>query len=69
MTYTIVVERELCSGFGACVAEDPESFALDAGGVAVARVLHTTRAQALAAARACPMGAIRVLDADGRDLA
>ncbi len=64
-THHIVIEQELCSGFGACADLDPESFALGADGVAVALVATTDREAALAAARACPMGAIRVSDDGG----
>jgi len=62
----IAIERDLCSGFGACADLDSESFALGADGVAVALVEVTDREAAVAAARACPMGAIRVTDDAGR---
>ena len=65
-TQRIAIERDLCSGFGACADLDPESFALGADGVAVALVEVTDREEAIAAARACPMGAIRVADDAGR---
>jgi ferredoxin len=66
MSYRIVIERDLCSGFGACADLDPETFALAPDGIAVARVEVTDRRAAVAAARECPMGAIRVVDASGR---
>jgi ferredoxin len=66
MTYRILIERDLCSGFGACADLDPETFALGPDGVAVARDDVTDRAAAVEAARGCPMGAIRVVDASGR---
>lgn len=65
-THRIVIERDLCSGFGACADLDPASFALGSDGVAVALVEVTDHESALAAARACPMGAISVTDGSGR---
>jgi ferredoxin len=67
--HRIVVDRDLCSGFGACVDIDSDSFALGPDGVAVALVETTDAEVALAAARACPMGAIRVTDEAGRTVA
>ncbi len=65
-THRIAIERDLCSGFGACVDLDSESFALAADGIAVALVEATDREAAVAAARGCPMGAISVVDDAGR---
>jgi ferredoxin len=62
MPYRIVVDRELCSGFGSCIQVDPETFALGSDGIAVALVASTDRDAAVSAARSCPMGAILVLD-------
>jgi len=67
-TYRILIEPELCSGFGACVDADAESFALGADGIAVALVGETDRDAALAAARACPMSAIRIADDSGKKI-
>lgn len=61
-THRIEIDRDLCSGFGACADIDPETFALGADGVAVALVEVTDREAAVRAARDCPMGAIRVSD-------
>ncbi len=61
----ISIDPSACTGFGACVDLDPETFALGADGVAVAVVTATDREAALAAARACPMTAITVVAADG----
>lgn len=61
-THRIEIDRELCSGFGACADLHPESFALGADGIAVALVEVTDRDAAAAAARECPMGAIRIGD-------
>jgi ferredoxin len=65
-THRISIERDLCSGFGACADLDPESFALGADGVALAVVETTDREAAVTAARGCPMGAIRLLDDAGQ---
>lgn len=63
-THRIVLDRDLCSGFGACVDVDPASFGLGSDGIAVARVGSADGDAVAAAARACPMGAIQLLDAD-----
>ena len=59
-THRIEIDQQLCSGFGACVDRDPESFALGADGIAVALVEVTDREAAVTAARQCLMGAIRL---------
>lgn len=64
-THRIIIDRDLCSGFGACADLDPESFALGSDGIVVALVETTHRHAAVAAARECPMGAIRVSDDGG----
>ena len=58
MIYRVVIDRNLCSGFGSCVDEAPGTFRLEAG-TAVA-VATTTDPRVLEAAAACPMGAISV---------
>ncbi|MGE0029331.1 MAG: ferredoxin [Thermoleophilia bacterium] len=68
ITHRIIIDRDLCSGFGACADADPETFAVGADGIAVARDTDAGPETALAAARACPMGAIRVVDGDGGSL-
>lgn len=65
MAYRIIIDRDLCSGFGACADVDPETFAMGDDGIAVVLAETTDRAEALEAARACPMAAIRVLDHAG----
>ena len=59
MTYRIVIDQSLCSGFGTCAELAPNLFSLD-GGTATRRVGETDDAAALEAASACPMGAILV---------
>ena len=65
MAYRIIIDRDLCSGFGACADIDPETFALGDDGIVVGLVGTTGRSEALEAARACPMAAIRVVDDAG----
>ena len=65
----IEIDRSLCSGFGSCVDAAPELFRLGDDGIAVALVEESAAPAALAAARACPMGAIFVSDEQGREAA
>jgi ferredoxin len=65
MTYRIVVDRTLCSGFGSCVETAPGVFKLGEDGVADLLVAETEEASALEAAGSCPMGAIAVLEVTG----
>jgi ferredoxin len=61
-TFRIVVDRSLCSGFGACAELAPDVFELE-GGIASVRVGETADpAAAYEAADACPMGAISVIE-------
>jgi ferredoxin len=62
MTYRIVLDRELCSGFGACTNAAPDLFRLEPDGRAVAVVSETDRGDAREAAAACPMAAITVIE-------
>jgi len=57
-----VIDRSLCSGFGACVELAPDAFELDDGGTATARVGESINPAVLDAAAACPMGAITVVE-------
>jgi ferredoxin len=59
MTYRVVIDQSLCSGFGTCAELAPNIFSLD-GSTASVRVGETDDATALEAAFACPMGAILV---------
>lgn len=67
MSYTIIIDRSVCSGFGACVDAAPHIFAMGGDGIAAAPAQTDDREAALRAARECPMGAITVLDGDGRE--
>jgi ferredoxin len=60
--FTIVIDQALCAGYSSCVLEAPELFELDDDGVAVARSRTTDDPRVHAAAAACPMGAIRVIE-------
>ena len=63
------IDRTLCVGFGDCVTEAPGGFALDDEGVAVFMKPDTVeRELLLRACDACPVDAITVWDADGRQL-
>jgi ferredoxin len=62
-TFRIVIDRSLCSGFGSCVEQAPNVFALDASGLVEARTLESDSDAVLDAAAACPMGAIAVYEA------
>ena len=62
MTYRIVLDRELCSGFGACVDVAPDLFRVGPDGRAVAVVNETDQGDAREAAAACPMAAITVIE-------
>ncbi len=60
--YKIVIDRSLCSGFGACAELAPDIFELDSGGTASARVGESFDPAVLDAAAACPMAAITVIE-------
>jgi len=57
----IVIDRSLCSGFGACADLAPHLFEVDGRGLAEARQALTADPAADDAAAACPMGAITVV--------
>ena len=65
----LCIARDLCVGFGDCVTAAPAAFRLDEENVAVfVRPEAVEREQLLAACDACPVDAITVWDADGRQL-
>jgi ferredoxin len=65
----VVIDRDQCVGFGDCVKEAPDGFKLDDAAVAVfVRPETVERARLLRACDACPVDAITVYDADGRQL-
>lgn len=63
------IDRELCVGFGDCVQQAPGAFRLDDEGLAVfTNPDQTGREALLLACDACPVDAITVWDAEGRQL-
>ena len=68
MTYRIVIDHSACSGFGSCVESAPATFQIGPDGIATAPAETADRAAAVAAARSCPMGAISILDEDGKEV-
>jgi ferredoxin len=60
--FKIVIDRSLCSGFGACAELAPEVFEVDGGGLVSARVGTSEDPAVLDAADACPMAAISVVE-------
>jgi ferredoxin len=62
--YRIVIDRSLCSGFGACAELAPDVFEVDDGGLVSLRVGSSGDPTVLDAAAACPMGAIAVVEED-----
>ena len=60
--YKIVIERSLCSGFGACADLAPEIFEVDGGGLVSLRIGTSDNPAVLDAAAACPMGAIEIIE-------
>ena len=60
--YKIVIDRSLCSGYGACIDVAPNLFELDDTGTAVVRTVETADQTVLDAAAACPMAAISIIE-------
>ena len=60
--YRIVIDRSLCSGFGACAELAPDVFEVDESGTASVRVGESNDPVVLDAAAACPMAAIAVYE-------
>jgi ferredoxin len=68
--YTIRIDRDLCVGFGDCVTEAPQLFALGADSVVVFLTDDAAQEQhALAACRSCPVDALTALDENARVIA
>ena len=64
------IDRTLCVGFGDCIAQAPEAFALDDEGIAVFTDPEAVgQARLIEAAEACPVDAIIVMDGSGRQVA
>ena len=67
---TVRIDRLLCVGFADCLDEAPEAFILDEEGVAAFTpdAATTPVERVLRACAACPVDALTVLDADGRQI-
>lgn len=62
----IRIDRTLCVGFGDCITEAPEAFALDESGTAVfMKPEDVVRERLLEACDVCPVDAITVWTEDG----
>lgn len=60
------IDRDLCVGFGDCIAAAPEAFELDDDGIAVfLRPENVSRETLLEACTSCPVDAITVRDERG----
>ena len=68
--YRVVIDQQLCSGFGSCAEQAPHIFELDGSGLASIRVGETDDPAVLDACASCPMGAISVYELEsGRQAA
>ncbi len=66
---TVRVDRTLCVGFGDCVQEAPEAFRLDEEEVVVFESPEQVGCERLLrACEVCPVDAISVFDAGGKQL-
>ncbi len=66
---TIRIDATLCVSFGDCVDAAPEAFELDGQGIVTfVAPEKPERARLLEACAACPVDALAVCDADGRQL-
>lgn len=67
--WTAVVDRDVCVGFAECVKVAPTVFQLDDETIAVVLDPESVDRETLrAAAEACPVDAINLYDADGRQI-
>ena len=65
----LCIDRSLCVGFGDCVDAAPEAFQLDDENIVIPiDPDRVDRARLLRACDACPVDAITVWDADGKQL-
>lgn len=66
---TVTIDRLLCVGFGDCIDVAPEAFEFDEEGIAIlTSPLEVERAQLLKACEVCPVDAITVTNAEGRQI-
>jgi ferredoxin len=64
-TYRVLIDRTLCAGYGLCADLAPEVIALDDRNEATLRTGETQDERVIAAANACPMGAITLVETSG----
>lgn len=60
MDVDLILDRDLCVGYGSCIDEDPEAIELAGDGCARLRLAVLPAARARALCDACPAGALRV---------
>lgn len=60
--YRILIDRSLCSGFGACAELAPDVFEVDREGLVSLRVGTSSDPAVLEAVDSCPMAAITVVE-------
>jgi len=60
--YRIVIDGQLCAGFGDCAGLAPDVFELEPSGKALLRTGVSNDPRVLDAAAACPMSAISVVE-------
>jgi ferredoxin len=66
----VCIDRTLCVGFGDCITEAPEAFALDEGDVVVFLSPESANPlQLIRACASCPVDALTVWDEEGNILA
>ena len=67
---TIRIDRLLCVGFGDCIELAPDAFEFDGEGIATVKegAGDSARERLLEACEACPVDALVVLDARGRQM-
>jgi ferredoxin len=70
MTYRSTVDKDVCISSGKCVADAPGAFAFDDDEIAEAVPDHPGLSDdaLVELARACPSGAIRVVDEHGQEI-
>ena len=62
--FRIVIDRSLCSGFGACAELAPDIFEVDREGLVSLRIGTSADPAVVDAAALCPMAAISVVEED-----
>jgi ferredoxin len=63
MDMQLIIDPDICVGYGECVAQDPKAVELDDGGCARARVALIAADRAERICAACPVGAITLRQA------